>query len=147
MISITRFAITLAIAGGLAFIPARANAQTINAQGSFDLPVSARWSQMKLIPGHYTLTVQRSLAGVQYIRLQGPAGSQINTLMGYTPIKTADTSYLRLEQVAGTYAVKEFHCAASGQAFTFHAPKDLQMEARNRHEQPVTKLIAVNSKP
>ncbi len=147
MISITRFAIALAVAGGLAFIPARASAQTINVKGSFDLPVSARWSQMKLIPGHYTLTIQRSLAGIQLIRLQGPEGSQIDALMGYSPIKATDTNYLRLVRIAGTYAVKEFHCAASGQVFTFHAPKDLRMEARNRHEQPVTKLIAVNSNP
>jgi hypothetical protein len=145
MISITRFAMTLAFASCLALIPAGANAQTVNVKGSFDLPVTARWSQMKLVPGHYNLTMERSPAGIQYLRLQGPAGTQMDVLFGYAPIKTTGASYLRLEQIAGTYAVKEFHCAASGQAFMFHAPKDLRIEARNRQEQPTTKLIAVNS--
>lgn len=145
MISITRFALTLALAGGLAFIPAPASAQTINVKGSFDLPVTARWSQMKLVPGHYNLTMERSVAGGQYIRLQGPTGTQINVLMGYAPINTNSGSYLRLEQIAGTYMVKEFHCATTGQDFTFHAPKDLRIEASNRQERPAPKLIAVNS--
>ncbi|HXE13517.1 MAG TPA: hypothetical protein VN633_15430 [Bryobacteraceae bacterium] len=144
MFSITRFATTLALASGLAFIPG-ASAQTVNVKGSFDLPVSARWSQMKLAPGHYTLVLERSTAGFQYIRLHGPTGTQMDVLMGYAPIKTDGASYIRLEKFGGTYAVNEFHCAASGQDFTFHAPKDLRIEARNRQEKPTLKLVAINS--
>lgn len=146
MISITRFAMTLALASGLAFIPTRASAQTIAVKGSFDMPVTARWSQLTLVPGHYTLTIERSYAGTQFLRLRGPNGTQVKALTAYSQIKNTDSSYLRLEKMAGTYAVREFHCAAAGQAFSFTAPKDLQMEARNRGEAPKPALVAVNSK-
>jgi hypothetical protein len=137
---------TLALAGGLAFIPTRASAQTTTVKGSFDMPVAARWSQLTLVPGHYTLAIERSYAGNQFLRLRGQNGTQIKALTAFSQIEDTGSSYLRLEKIAGTYAVREFHCAAAGQAFSFTAPKDLQMEARNKGEAPKPTLVAVTSK-
>ena len=126
MAAINRLAMTFALAAGAALIPALAEAQDIQEiKGSFDLPVEAHWSQIDLAPGHYTLAVNRSLSGFQLVRLDGPTGANVKVVIGSTQVKQDKADYLRLQKSGDTYALREFHCGALGQAFRFKAPKGI----------------------
>lgn len=147
MASITRYALTFALAACATLIPVRASAQNVNLKGTFDLPMKAHWSQMTLVPGHYTITVERPGSGFyQLLRLNGPQGSQIRALIASSLINTTDKNYLRLERTGSEYVVREFHCGSIGQDYHFSVPKQLIREAKNNDNvsQP-TSLLAVNS--
>jgi len=145
MTSISRYALTFALAACAALIPARASAQTINLKGAFDLPMKAHWSQMTLVPGHYTVEVERAGSGFQLLRLNGPTGTQIKAMMPSSLINTTDKNYLRLERPGSENVVREFHCGAIGQAYRFSVPKQLMQEAKNNKNVSQETLLAVNA--
>jgi hypothetical protein len=145
MASITRYALTFALAACAALVPARASAQTINLKGAFDLPMKAHWSQMTLVPGHYTVVVAHELSGFSYLRLNGPQGSQMKIVNVSSLVNTTDTNYLRLERTGSEYVVREFHCGSIGQVYRFSIPKQLRQEAKNDKGAPQQALVAINS--
>ncbi len=145
MTSITRYALTFALAAGAALLPLRANAQTTKVKGEFDLSVKTHLAQMTLPPGHYTLQIEDLIDGQQLLRLKGPEGSQIKILGAFSFVNKADVNYLRLEKVGGSYAVKEFHCGAIGQAYSFRTVKPSELEADNTLNGPQHVMVAVNS--
>jgi hypothetical protein len=127
--SITRYALTLALAAGGALMPLRANAQTTQVKGEFDLPVKTHLAQMILVPGHYTLRVEHLIDGESLLRLQGPEGAQMKILGAFSYVNKANQNYLRLDKVGNSYAVKEFHCGVIGQAYSFRNLKPSEIEA------------------
>ncbi|MFZ0592722.1 MAG: hypothetical protein WAM39_19845 [Bryobacteraceae bacterium] len=145
MTSITRYALTFALAAGAALLPLRATAQTTEVKGEFDLPVKTHLAQLTLPPGHYTLQIQHLIDGQQVLRLKGPEGSQIKLLGAYSFVNKANVNYLRLEKVGGSYAVKEFHCGAIGQVYSFRALNPNEIEADNTPNGPQHVMVAVNS--
>jgi hypothetical protein len=135
---------TFVLAAGAALIPAQASAQEL--KGSFDLPMKTQWSQMTLVPGHYTISLERMQSGMKMLRLKGPEGSQVKPVFVSNFIKETDTNYLRLERIGTSYVVREFHCGSVGQAFNFHVPKQLASEeARNERHNAQETVVALNS--
>lgn len=144
MNSITRYALTFALAAGAALIPLRASAQTTQVKGEFQLPVKTHFGQLTLAPGHYTLAVQRMTDGQQLLQLRGPEGPAVKILGAFSFVNTGDVNYLRIQKMHDSYALTEFHCGVIGEAYKFRVPKELQSEARNRGGAQET-LVAVRS--
>lgn len=146
MKSITRYALTFALAAGAALLPLRASAQTLKVKGQFDLPVKTHLAQLTLVPGHYTLQIEHWIDGEQLLRLRGPQGTEVKLLGAVSLVNTANVNYLRLDKVGGSYAVREFHCGAIGQAYSFRNLKPAEVEAdRSIAAVPQHVIVAVNS--
>jgi hypothetical protein len=143
--SMTRYALTLALAAGAALVPSQASAQTTKVTGEFNLPVKAQWGQDTLAPGHYTMAIQNQIDGEKFLRLNGPQGAELRILGAYSFVNKADVNYLRLEKIGGSYALREFHCGTIGESYSFRVPKETKTEANNRVAGPEQVLVAVSS--
>lgn len=131
------FALSLALVTLLGLTAAGASAETIT-KATFSLPAQAYWVDTLLQPGEYTLSVERSVSGVSMIFLRGedlaaiimaPAGSD----------ETSGHSYLKLDDVNGTYVVRELDAGSIGRAYKFGVTKAVRnLTLRGAARQPVT---------
>ncbi len=116
-----RLALSLAIAALAALTATGASAATLT-KATFTLPAQAYWNDTLLQPGEYSLSVTRDISGVPMISLRGEG---IDATF-FAPACTGDTvhsSALKLDEVNGTYVVREFDAAPMGRAFTFRVSK------------------------
>lgn len=111
--------LTLGVAAvGLGVTAMQASAQ----QASFHLPFKAHWGSAVLEPGDYKLSAPIGVSGSHMIQLEG-SGKSSMIVPAVTEIQQPnDRSYLELINVKGTYFVKRYKTASSGQVFHFGLP-------------------------
>ena len=127
MKSITRYALTFALAAGAVLLPLKANAQT-KVKGEFDLSVKTHLAQLTLVPGHYTLAIEQVSDGLQLLRLTGPEGTAVKPIGAFSNIDNTARNYFRVERVGNAYAVREFHCGSIGRDYAFRALTPTEIE-------------------
>jgi hypothetical protein len=109
-----------AVAVGLGVIAVPASAQ----QAAFHLPFEAHWGSALLEPGDYRISIPTGESPSHIVHLFG-AGKGSMVIPESTEIRrpTVDHSSLELVNVKGTYFVREYKSAPTGQVFTFGVPK------------------------
>ncbi len=132
-----RFALSLALIALLGLAAAGASAQTIT-KATFTLPAPAYWNDTLLQPGAYTLSLDRAITGVELVYLRGEG----ITATFFTPAGSEESSghsCLRVDDVNGTYVIREFDEGPLGRSYRFGVPKavrNLTLRGAARH--PVT---------
>lgn len=119
-----RFALTLALVTLLGLTAAGASAETIT-KATFTLPVQAYWNNTLLQPGDYTLSLDRANSGVELIYLRGEG----ITAMFFTPAGSAESSghsSLKVDDVNGTYVIREFDEGPLGRSYRFGMSKAIR---------------------
>jgi hypothetical protein len=132
-----RFALTLALVALLGMTAVGASAATIT-KATFTLPVAAYWNNTLLQPGAYTLSLDRSIMGVELIYLRG---EDISATF-FTPAGSGQSSghsCLRVDNVNGTYVIREFDEGPLGRSYRFGMPKAIrELTLRGAATQPIT---------
>lgn len=98
-----------------------ASAETIT-KGTFTLPAQAYWNDIQLQPGDYTLSVERAITGINTIFLRGEG----STAIIIAPAGSADSSghsRLKLDEVNGTYVIRELDAGPIGRSYRFEVSK------------------------
>ncbi len=116
-----RFALTLALVTLAALTAAGASAQTIT-QATFTLPTQTYWNDVLLQPGEYTLTLDRSLAGIQLVHVRGEGA----TATFLTPAGSEESyghSCFKVDEVNGSYIIREFDSGLLGRSYRFAVSK------------------------
>lgn len=132
-----RFALSLALVTLLGLTAAGANAETVT-KATFTLPAQAYWNDTLLQPGDYTLSLERGSSGVGMIFLRGedlaaiimaPAGAE----------ESFGRSYLKLDDVHGTYVIRELDAGIIGRSYRFGVSKAVRnLTLRGAATQPLT---------
>ena len=139
-----RFALTLTLVTLLGLAAVGASAATIT-KATFTLPVAAYWNNTLLQPGAYTLSLDRSTTGVELIYLRG---ENISATF-FTPAGAGESSghsRLRVDDVDGTYVIREFDEGPLGKSYRFGMPKALrELTLRGAATQPVTVPVSAAS--
>lgn len=109
-----------ALAIGLDLTATPASAQ----QATFHLPFVAHWGPAVLEPGDYKLSAPAEWSGNHLIQVY-QHGNSMRVLPQSTEIAPGhlDRSSLELVNVNGTYFVRRYKSALTGQVFTFQVPK------------------------
>jgi hypothetical protein len=108
----------LAVGLGLTAIPASAQ------QAAFHLPFAVHWGHTVLEPGDYKLSAPIEWSGSHLIHVYQPGhGSMILPQSIEIQHPNLDRSSLELVNVKGTYFVRRYKSAPTGQVFTFPVPK------------------------
>jgi hypothetical protein len=102
---------------GVMAAPARAQ------QATFHLPFEARWGRVTLDPGEYKLSARLGVSGAHMIQLVGPSKRGIIVPALTSTEGATDRSYLECIKVNGTYVVRRYVTAFSGQVFNFGVAK------------------------
>ena len=132
----SRFLTLAAVVAGLGVTASEASAQ----QASFRLPFEAHWGQAVLEPGDYKLSAPLGVSGTYMIHVNG-AGESSVIVPAVTQVQPSeDRGYLELVKVNGTYFVKRYKAAFSGQVFQFGLPK---AERAAMTTSPVARTISV----
>lgn len=97
----------------------QASAQT----AKFDLPFEARWGNVVLAPGSYTLRTPDFPGGAHIFYLQSNAGTKMVVPTIVDSEATSESSHLKLVKVNGTYYVQEYVSPATGMAISFAVPR------------------------
>lgn len=115
-----RIALSLALGTLIAFA-AGASAATLT-RATFTLPAQAYWNDTLLQPGEYTLSLSGTISGVPIIRLSGEG---VSTAFFATTSSGDESgrSVLKLDEVDGTYVVREFDAAPAGRSYRFPVSK------------------------
>jgi len=113
--------LSLALVTLLGLAAAGASAQTIS-KGSFTLPEDAYWENSLLPAGQYSIVFDRNTGGSGLISLRGE-GVAVRFLAPAGYLVTSSRGRLKLEEVSGTYYVREFDDSVFGRAFRFSLPK------------------------
>jgi len=101
-------------------------------QGTFHLPVEARWGQVVLQPGDYTIIQPSASPDTTPLRLVGN-GKMVFELPLITEYRNySESSYLKLAQVDGQYFVTRFESGVTSKTFTFPTPKAIQRQVASR---------------
>jgi hypothetical protein len=134
-------ALSLALVTLLGLTAAGASAQSIT-KATFTLPAQAYWNSVAMPAGEYSLSLDRSVSGLEIIYLRGegvkavffsPAGSE----------ESSGRSCLKIEQINGTYVVREFDEGPLGRAHRFGVSKTVkEMTLRGSTAQPITVPVA-----
>jgi hypothetical protein len=116
-----RFALTLALVTLAALTAAGASAQTIT-KATFALPTQTYWNDTLLQPGEYTLSLDRSLAGIELVHLRGE-GSSATFLTPAGSKESSGHSCFKVDEVNGTYIIREFDEGPLGRSYRFGVSK------------------------
>jgi hypothetical protein len=110
-----------ALAVGLGLTAQRASAQEAT---TFHLPFAAHWGPMVLESGDYKLSAPSGQAGNHLIYISEPGHSKMVLAQSTeTQPRHFDRSSLELVNINGTYFVRRYRSALTGQVFTFAVPK------------------------
>ena len=134
-----RIALTLALVtlAGLTAVGASAETQL---RGTFTLPVQAYWGNTLLPAGDYSLTLIRDIGNMTpslvYVRGEGVSA----TFMAPTSAEEEPThSCLKLDDVNGTYVIRELDAGNPGKSYKFAVTKAVRnMTLRGSVATPVT---------
>jgi hypothetical protein len=115
------FALSLAVVTLLGLTAVGANAETVTG-GSFTLPVQAYWGNTLLPAGDYTLSLDRELSGIDMVFVRGEGiSAMIMAPAGAAGMSTC--SCLKVDEISGTYVIREFDAGTNGRAYNFPATK------------------------
>jgi len=106
----------------------------VKAQGAaFDLPCNAKWGGTVLPAGHYTFEAPDPLSYTPIFYLRGSDGTRLAVphIVGTEP--ASGHSYLKLENVDGTYYVQEFTSGARAMSLQFAIPKATHGDIHHHH--------------
>jgi len=109
------------LAGAFAGTVQQANAQTVNYRGTFKLQFEARFGNVVLQPGSYTVS---TLQGAQGIRITGENGSASILAAGYDLEPGTSKARMLMVESDGIYSLQSFESGAMGKAFHFIVPKN-----------------------
>jgi len=136
-----RFTLTLSLVALLGLTAAGASAATIT-KGTFTLPTQAYWNDTLLQPGDYTLSLDRGISGAELVSIRGegitatfliPAGSE----------ESSGHSCLKVDDVNGTYVIRELDAGPLGGSYRFGVSKALRnLSLRAAARQPVTVAVS-----
>jgi hypothetical protein len=136
-----RFALTPALVTLLSLTAAGASASTIT-KATFNLPVPAYWNNTLLQAGAYTLLMDRATTGVELIYLRGEG---VNAAF-FAPAGSEDSSghsCLKVDDLNGTYVIREFDEGPLGRSYRFGLSKTLRnLTLQGAARQPVTVPIS-----
>lgn len=138
-----RFALTLALVALLGLTAAAASADTIT-KGSFTLPAQAYWNDTLLQPGEYTLSLDRSISGVELVNLRGE-GVAATFLTQSGSEEKSEHSCLKLDDVNGTYVVRELDAGPIGRSYRFGVAKAVRNLTLRGAGQPVTVPVSASA--
>jgi hypothetical protein len=119
-----RFALTVTLATLAGLTAVGASAQTIT-QATFTLPTQTYWNDVLLQPGEYTLTLDRSLAGIQMVHVRGE-GASATFLTPAGSEESFGRSCFKVDEVNGTYIIREFDSGLLGRSYRFRVSKAAQ---------------------
>jgi hypothetical protein len=98
-----------------------ASAQSEHYRGSFKLLFEARFGNVVLEPGDYTVS---SLGGAHGLRIVGDKGT-VSILAAGTDVKPAtESARMTFVDSDGMYALQSFESGAMGQSLQFHVKKN-----------------------
>jgi hypothetical protein len=105
------------LAAALAGTASQASAQTSqNYRGKFELPFEARFGDVVLQPGSYTVA---TLEGARGLRILGERGSVSILAAGYDLKPGTAKAKLTLVESNGMYALRSFESGSMGEALQF----------------------------
>ncbi len=135
------FAIAIGLITLVGLTAAGAGATTIT-KGAFTLPAQTYWNDTLLQPGDYTFTVDRTLSGVEMVHLRGE-GVNATLMTQAGALDASGHSHLGIDEVSGTYVVREFEVSPSAKTYRFGVSKTvrnltLRGDARQTITVPVT---------
>ena len=118
-----QFILTLALAAMVLGVTAsRATAATVY-KGTFSLPVDAYWGSTLLHPGEYSISMDWDYTRTSLVYLRGENVHAV-ILTGSANLENpSEHSRLTLEQVNGTYVVRELKAGTLGKDFKFPVSK------------------------
>jgi hypothetical protein len=114
-----------------------ASAQSQNFRGTFELPVEARFGNVVLQPGNYTVS---SIEGAKGIRITGDKGKAAILSNGYELKPGTEKSRLILVDADGIYALKSFESASIGKSLHFAVGKTPRGAVERAAAKPVIEL-------
>ncbi|MGA2575362.1 MAG: hypothetical protein ABSH24_04980 [Bryobacteraceae bacterium] len=134
-------AFTLALVTLLALTAVGASAQSM-AKATFTLPAQAYWNSTLLQPGEYTLSLERDLSGLELVSIRGEGVAAIFVAPAGSG-ETSGHSCLKIDDINGTYVVRELDAGAIGRSFRFGVSKAVRsLTLRGDATQPVTVPIS-----
>jgi hypothetical protein len=98
-----------------------ASAQSQNYRGTFELPVEARFGNVILQPGSYTVS---SLEQAKGIRITGDKGKASILAASYDLTPGTEKARMILVESNGMYALQSFEVGSMGKALHFHVQKN-----------------------
>ncbi|HVO99165.1 MAG TPA: hypothetical protein VMT15_13915 [Bryobacteraceae bacterium] len=104
------------LAAALAGTTPQASAQSQHYRGDFDLPFEARFGNVILQPGSYTVSM---LEGAKGIRITGDKGSVSILAASYDLTPGTEKGRMVLVDSHGIYALRSFESGAIGKALHF----------------------------
>jgi hypothetical protein len=117
------FILTLALAATVLGVTASHATAAEIYKGTFNMPVEAYWGGTLLHPGEYTISMEWDYAGSSLVYLRGEDVHAV-ILTGSVNLENAsDRSRLTLEDVNGTYVVRELRAGSLGKDFRFGVSK------------------------
>jgi len=131
-----RFALSLALVTLLGLTAAGAGAETIT-KATFTLPLQAYWNDTLLQPGDYSLSLERGISGVNLIFLRGEGTKAVFV----TPAGAGDGSAhscLKLDELNGTYVVRELDAGPIGRSYRFGINKAVRNLTQRSDARQVT---------
>jgi len=134
-----QFILTLASAAMvLGVTAARASAAEVY-KGTFTLPVEAYWASTLLHPGAYTISMDTDSSRNSLLYLRGENMHTMILAGSVTLENTSGRNRLTLEEVNGTYVVRELKAGGLGKDFEFAVSK-----AARRHLEQASAGAPVN---
>jgi hypothetical protein len=138
------FILTLALAATVLGVTAsRAGAAEVY-KGTFTMPVDAYWSGSLLHAGEYSIWMNSDYMMTSVVHLRGE-NFQAAILTGAVTLRDASVgSRLVLEQINGTYVVRELKAGALGKDFRFGVSKVVQRQTEHASAgSPIKLAVAV----
>jgi hypothetical protein len=114
-----------------------ASAQSQNYRGTFELPVEARFGNVVLQPGSYTVS---SIAGAKGIRITGDKGKAALLSNGYDLKPGTEKERIILVDADGMYALQSFESGSMGKSLHFLVRKTPRGAVERAAAKPVIEL-------
>lgn len=108
------------LAAGFVGTVSQASAQSQRYKGTFELPFEARFGNVVLQPGNYTVS---TLEGAQGIRITGERGNVSILAAGYDLEPVNAKAKMLLVDSNGMYALQSFESGSMGKALRFVVTK------------------------
>jgi|SRR5579863_5060344 len=132
---------TLVALLGLTAVGASAETQM---RGNFTLPEQAYWGSTLLPAGDYSLTLVMQPVGINLVYVRGE-GVTATMLAAPNGAETPVHSCLKLDDINGTYVIRELDAGNSGRSFRFAVSKHVRdLTMRGSVAKPVTVPLSAN---
>jgi hypothetical protein len=122
------FILTLALAAMVLGVTAWRAAAAEVYKATFTLPVEAYWGSTLMHPGDYSISMEWDYTGSSLVYLRGDDVHAV-ILTGSVNFENASAnSHLTLEEINGTYVVRELKAGTMGKDFRFGVSKAVRRQ-------------------